>query len=209
MPNRFTRAAALLAAAAAVAACDGRGTTGPGAPLTQAEAASLSRSMFSLGARLAGSGVPAGARGNETQSANGNTTFSFNFDTSQPCTTSGSVRAAGAISGAIDAAAGTASVQLDVAVKHQGCVVQTDGGGAFKLNGDPGIDLVLSAATGAQHVTAFHATEKGAFTWERGSGNSGRCTVDLAADLVAGTQNVHLTGSFCGFTIDQTVAAES
>jgi hypothetical protein len=32
--------------------------------------------------------------------------------------------------------------------------------------------------------------------------------VDVAADLVAGTQSVRLAGSFCGFAIDQTVAAQ-
>lgn len=207
MRNPLTRAATAACAALALAACDGRGTTGPGAPLTQADAASLSRALFSFGAGLATGGVPSGARGNETASANGTTTFSFSFDTSQPCTPSGSVAVAGAISGGADAVAHSAQVQLNVAVKHQGCTVRTDDGGTFKLTGDPKLDLTLAAATGATGVTAFHATEVGAFTWERGSGNSGRCTVDLAADLVPGTQNVHLAGSFCGFTIDQTVAA--
>jgi len=208
MRSSLTRAAIAACAAFTLAACDGRGTTGPGAPLTQAEAASLSRALFTLGTGLVNDGIPSGARGNQTQSANGSSTFSFNFDTSQPCASSGTVALSGAISGAVDAAAHTAQVQLGVAVKHQGCTVRTDDGGTFKLTGDPKIDLTLSAATSATGVTAFHATEVGAFTWERGSGNTGRCTVDVTADLVPGTQNVQLTGSFCGFTIDQTVGAD-
>jgi hypothetical protein len=207
MRHRLLRATALVSAILAAAACDGRGTTGPGAPLTQADAASLSRGLFLLGTGLASGGIPAGVRGNQTQSASGNSTFSFNFDSSHPCTPSGSIALAGAISGGWDAAASTAQVQLNVAVKHQGCTVQADNGGTFKLNGDPRVDVVLAAATSAAGVAAFHATEVGAFTWERGSGNSGRCTVDVAADLVPGTQNVHLAGTFCGFTIDQTLAA--
>lgn len=203
----LTRAATAACAALALAACDGRGTTGPGTPLTQAEAASLSRALFTLGTGLVNNGIPVGARGNQTQSANGSSTFSFNFDTSQPCAPSGSVGLSGAISGATDAAAHTAQVQLGVAVKHQGCTVRTDDGGTFKLTGDPKIDFTLNAATNATSVTALHASENGAFTWERGSGNTGRCTVDVVADLVPGTQNVHLAGSFCGFTIDQTVGA--
>ena len=206
MRHRLFRAAAVAVAALTAAACDGRGTTTPGAPLSQADAASLSRALYSMGAGLAGN-VPAGARGNRTVLANGTSTFSFNFDTSQPCTPSGSVDVSGAISGAGDAAAQMAQVQLNVAVTHHGCTVRADNGSTFKLTGDPKIDVTLNAAANASGLTALHATEVGAFTWERGSGGSGRCAVDLTADLVANTQNVRLFGSFCGFSIDQTVAS--
>lgn len=207
MRKHLFRAAAPVLAAAVAAACDGRGTTGPGAPLSAADAASLSRALFTLGAELADAGVPAGARGNKRVLANGTTTFTFSFETSQPCTPSGNVGLTGAISGAADAAAQAAEVQLDVAVKHDGCTVRADNGSTFKLTGDPRIDLVLAAAAGPNGLTALHLTEVGAFTWERGSGSSGRCTVDLAANLVAGTQNVRLSGTFCGFSIDQTIPA--
>jgi hypothetical protein len=207
MRHLFFRAAAVTAAALAAAACDGRGTTGPGAPLSPADAASLSRAVYALGAGLANGGIPSGVRGNQTVLANGTTTFSFNFDTSRPCSPSGSVGLAGAIAGGADAAARTAQVQLNVAVRHQACTVQADNGNTFKLTGDPRIDVSIAAAANAAGATAFHATEVGAFTWERGSGSSGRCTVDLLADLVPGTQTVRLSGSFCGFAIDQTVAA--
>lgn len=207
MRHHLFRAAVAVLAAATVAACDGRGTTGPGAPLTQADAASLSRALFTMGAELANGGVPAGARGNKRVLANGATTFTFSFETSQPCTPSGNVGLAGAISGAADATAQAAEVQLNVAVKHNGCTVRADNGGTFKLTGDPKIDLVLSAAAGPSGLTALHLTEVGAFTWERGAGSSGRCTVDLAADLVPGTQNVRISGTFCGFAIDETVPA--
>jgi hypothetical protein len=205
MRNHLFRAAALASAVLAAAACGDHGATGPGAPLTQADAAALSRAVFAVGAGLAGGGTPAGARGNRTLRADGASTFSFSFDTSQPCTPSGSVELTGALAGSVQVG-GPAAVQVNVSVRHQGCVVQTDNGGTFKLNGDPGIDVAITAAAGAGGVTAFHATEKGAFTWEHG-GSSGRCTVDVAADLVAGTQTVRLAGSFCGFTIDQTVPA--
>lgn len=194
-----------LLASLGLSACGDRGATGPGAPLTQAEAAALSRAVFAVGAGLAGGGVPTGARGNRTLRADGASTFSFTFDTSQPCTPSGSVGLAGALSGSAEVGGG-AQVQVNVTVRHQGCTVQTADGGTFRLNGDPGIDVALAAAAGAAGVTAFHATEQGAFTWERG-GSSGRCTVDVTAGLVAGTRTVHLTGSFCGFAVDQTVPA--
>jgi hypothetical protein len=205
MTKRIFPLALIASAALAAAACDGRGTTGPGAPLTQADAASLSRAVFAIGAGFADGSVPAGARGNRTVLANGTTSFSFNFNTTQPCVPSGSVGLAGAVSGAV--AGQAAQVEVQVAVKHDGCTVQTDDGGSFKLTGDPRIDVTLTAAANASGLTAFHATEVGAFTWERGSGSSGRCAVDVTADLVPGTQNVRLSGTFCGFAVDQTVPA--
>jgi hypothetical protein len=205
MRHRLLPVAALVSAALAAAACDGRGTTGPSAPLTQADAAALSRAVFAVGAGLASGGVPAGARGNRTVLANGSTTFSFSFNSSQPCAPSGDIGLAGAVSGAVTGQA--AQVQVNVAVKHQGCTVRADNGGTFKLNGDPAIDVALTASADAAGVTAFHATETGAFTWERGSGSSGRCAVDVTADLVPGTQSVRLSGTFCGFAVDQTVPA--
>jgi hypothetical protein len=206
MTRRILPLTLLAAASLAAAACDGRGTTGPGAPLTQADAASLSRALFAVGAGFADGNVPSGARGNRTVLANGSTTFSFSFDHSQPCAPAGSVGLAGAVSGAVDVGQG-AQVQVNVAVKHAGCTVQTDNGGTFKLTGDPKIDIALTARADAGGLTAFHATETGAFTWERGSGSSGRCAVDVTADLVPGTQNVRLSGTFCGFSVDQTVPA--
>jgi hypothetical protein len=207
MTRRIIPLALLASLATAAAACDGRGTTGPSEALSQADAASLSRALFTLGSDLAGGGVPSGARGNRRVLANGTTTFSFSFDTSRPCSPSGSVGLAGAIAGGADAAGQSAQVQLNVAVQHHACTVQADNGATFRLTGDPKIDVALTAAANAGGVTEFHVTEVGAFTWERGSGSSGRCAVDLAADLVPGTQNVRLVGSFCGFSIDQTVAA--
>jgi hypothetical protein len=202
MTKRIFPLALIASAALAAAACDGRGTTGPGAPLTQADAASLSRAVFAIGAGFADGSVPAGARGNRTVLANGTTSFSFSFNTTQPCVPAGSVGLAGTVSGAV--AGQTAQVEVQVAVQHDGCTVQTDNGGAFKLTGDPRIDVALTAAAGASGLTAFHATEVGAFTWERGE-SSGRCAVDVTADLVPGIQNVRLSGTFCGFAVDQTV----
>lgn len=204
MRHPIFRAAVLVSAALAASACDGRGT-GPGVPLTQADAAALSRAVFAVGAGFANGSVPAGARGNRTDLANGSTTFSFSFNTTQPCVPSGSVGLVGAMSGAANLAGQAAQVEVNVAVQHQGCTVQTDNGGTFKLNGDPKIDVALTATAGLAGLTALHATEKGAFTWERGSASSGRCAVDVTADLVAGTRTVRLSGTFCGFAVDQTV----
>lgn len=201
-------AAAALTLAAALAACDGAGgATGPtgDARLTPAQAASLNRALLATGAGYASGSVPAGARGARSMNAVGSGSFSFTFSTTQPCTPSGNVAVAGTLGGSVDGVARTGTVQANLGVTHQGCTLKTDDGATFTLNGDPKIDVVLNAASSAGGLTAFQLTEKGAFTWNRGDGNSGRCTVDVTASLVAGTQNVKLSGSFCGFPVDGTV----
>lgn len=185
---------------AALAACsDG---TGPGGELTRAEAEALHRSILALG-----SGV---AQGGATQAqayraaAGAPSTFTYDFNTTEPCRPSGSVALAGRLSGSFDDQAQTAQLQADVAVRHQACDVPTDDGGTIRISGDPKIDVGLNAASNAGGLTALRLTERGAFTWSKG-GSSGRCTVDVVAELIAGTQNVRVTGTFCGFVIDEVV----
>jgi len=200
-------AAAALTLAAALAACDGAGgATGPGnAPLTAAQASSLNRALLATGAGYASGSVPAGARGARSMNAVGSGSFSFTFNTTQPCAPAGNVAVAGTVGGSVDAVARTGTVQANLGVTHQGCTVKTDDGATFTLNGDPKVDVVLTAASSAGGLTAFQLTQKGAFTWNRGDGSSGRCTLDVTASLVAGTQNVKLSGTFCGFPVDGTV----
>jgi hypothetical protein len=200
----------LLAAAVtsvfALAACDGGGATAPGdSPLTAAQAASLNRALLATSAGFAGGEVPAGARGARAVRADGTGTFSFTFGTTAACSPSGSVALAGTLGGAFDSQVQTAEVNANVGIRHQACAVRTDDGSVFTLNGDPKVDVVLHAASNGAGLTVFHLAETGAFTWNRGDGNSGRCTVDVTADLVAGTQSVRLTGTFCGFAVDGTV----
>ena len=97
-------------------------------------------------------------------------------------------------------------MQANVGVKHQGCTIKTDDGATFTLNGDPDIDVALNAASGRNGLTAFTLTETGAFTWSR-PGASGRCELNVSASLVAGTQNVQLSGTFCGFPVTGIVPA--
>ena len=205
MRKRVLAATALLTAAA-LAACDAGGATAPrNTPLTAAQAASLNRALLATGASFASGSVPAGARGARSMNAVGSGAFSFTFNTTAPCVPSGKVGVAGTVGGSVDAVGRTGTVSASLGVTHQGCAVKTDDGATFTLNGDPRIDVVLNAASAAQALTAFELTQKGAFTWSNG-GSSGRCTVDVTASLVAGTQNVRLSGTFCGFPVDGTIA---
>jgi hypothetical protein len=185
---------------AALAACGGDGTGPGGGELTRAEAEAINRAILALGSGVAEGGA---SQAQASRAAAGApSTFTFDFDTTEPCRPSGTVALAGRMSGSFDDQAQTAQLQADIAVRHQACEVPTDDGGTIRLTGDPRIDLGLNAASNASGLTAFRITERGAFTWSKGA-SSGRCTVDVTAELVAGTQNIHVFGSFCGFTFDE------
>ncbi|HEX8695673.1 MAG TPA: hypothetical protein VF746_24880 [Longimicrobium sp.] len=186
---------------AALAACSGDGTGPGGGELTRAEAEAINRAILALGSGVAQGGTSQ-AQASRAAAAAPNS-FTYDFNTTAPCKPSGSVALAGHMSGSFDDQAQTAQLQADVAVRHQACEVPTDDGGTIRLTGDPRIDVGLNAASNAGGVTALRVTERGAFTWAKGAGSSGRCTVDVTAELVAGTQNVHVFGSFCGFTFDE------
>lgn len=191
---------------AALAACSGD-ATGPNnnEGITEADAAAVARAILNTGvgvARDGAAGAPAAARRNVSGAGNG--TFSFTFDTTEPCRPSGTVDVAGTLSGSWNEAALTATLASDLSLRHANCAVPTDDGGTITLDGDPDIDLTLAATSGPQGLTALRITEVGAFNWDKGNGNAGRCTLDLTAELIAGTQNVRLSGTFCGFAVDVT-----
>ncbi len=206
MRNRVLATVALITTAA-LAACDAGGATGPrDDKLTAGQAAALNRALIATASGFANGQVPGGARGVRRTNASGSGSFSVTFNTTHPCAPSGNTALAGTLGGNVDAVAGTASVQANVGVKHQGCTIKTDDGATFTLNGDPDIDVVMNAASGPNGLTAFTLTEVGAFTWSR-PGASGRCEVNVSGSLVAGTQTVQLSGAFCGFPVTGIVPA--
>jgi hypothetical protein len=192
-------------AAAVLTAC-GESGTGPGQTegITHADAAALARALANTGVGVAQSGAAGASGASRSVSAAGTGSFSFQFDETEKCSPSGSVAVAGTLSGSWNEAAQTAQLQADAAVRHQSCALRADDGGTVTLTGDPDIDLSVTARAGAAGLTELHVTESGAFNWEKGAGNAGRCTVNLTAQLVAGTQNVRVSGDFCGFAIDET-----
>ncbi|HEU4456033.1 MAG TPA: hypothetical protein VFR81_23405 [Longimicrobium sp.] len=192
--------------AGTLAAC-GESGTGPGQndDITRADAIALARALAGTGAKVAQVGAAsASTNGSGDVSAAGGGSFTFAVDATEPCQPSGTVDLDGALSGSWDQGAQTAQLDADIAVRHNACTVRADDGGIITLTGDPDIDLTLAARAGATGLTQLRITEVGAFNWAKGAGSSGRCTVDLTAELIAGTRNVHLSGSFCGFAIDET-----
>ena len=192
-------------AAAVLAACSESGT-GPSQTdgITRADAAALARALAGTGVNVAQSGATRASEDHAGASADGAGSFTFAFDQVEQCSPSGSVATAGTLSGAWDQGAQTAQLQADAAVRHQSCALRADDGGVITLDGDPDIDLSLTARAGVSGLTELRITESGAFNWQKGEGNAGRCAVDLTAELIAGTQNIRLSGTCCGFAIDET-----
>ena len=204
MRMRLMAAAALLTST--LAAC-GDGGTGPGDAdprLSQAELAAMNRAILGVGTGVAETGAASASSARASRSdagAPGTGGFAFTFDNTVPCPPGGTVRAAGVLNGAWNGTAQTAELSSDFAVTHATCGVQADDGGVIRINGSPDIDFTLRAAANASGLTSLVLTEKGAFTWDRGAGNSGTCTVDVTAELIPATGQVRLTGTFCGWNV--------
>jgi hypothetical protein len=48
------------------------------------------------------------------------------------------------------------------------------------------------------------ATAKGSFTWARGGGATGTCTVDVTRTWDPAAHSMHVAGTFCNQTVDVT-----
>ena len=143
MRKHVLSTAALLVALAA-SACSGDGGTGADTgELSRADAIALNRAILGIGTGVAQAN---GASASRSQAGTSSGTFSFNFDNTVPCLPSGSVAAAGTVSGSWNSAAQTGQLQAAMGVRHQGCTVRTNDGGTVTLNGDPDIDLTLAAS---------------------------------------------------------------
>jgi hypothetical protein len=189
---------------AALAAC-GESGTGPGdAELSRAELAALHRAILGVGTGVAGDASANVQASHSGAQAAESGSFQGHLVSDHPCPAGGRVAVAGTVGGSWDAQARTAQLQSEISIGYTACGVRADDGGIITLNGDPDIDLSLTASSDASGLTALRITERGAFTWAK-DGSSGRCTVDVTAELVAGTEQVRLSGTFCGWRVDGTV----
>lgn len=193
------------------AACDGGSGPSGSAELTAAEAAELSRAMFGMAADFANAGIPGGglpgiALGSVLMEQN---TFTLPVQETVACEPSGSMEVNGTVTIALGDVETGMSMGADVSVRHQACAHRMENGDVIKITGDPDLDVQMTMASSAEgELTSLQVTEKGAFKWTRG-GASGRCAVDLASLLNAGTQMVTVSGTFCGFPVSETFPVES
>lgn len=195
--NLFTTA--MAAAALTLSACGADGGTGPapgGGGLSAAEAAQLNQAIL---------GVSAGVRENGTPPVGERSgSMGYGFNDTAPCQPGGNVGVQGDMDIAWNSGAGTSSISTDFAVKHNACAYRMENGDVVTLTGDPDIDVSLDVATGPSGLASFTIRETGAFNWSRDDGYSGRCSLDVTAQLKPGTRSVTLSGSFCGIPVTGT-----
>ncbi|HYR11040.1 MAG TPA: hypothetical protein VEQ60_24885 [Longimicrobium sp.] len=183
------------------AACDGGSGPAGGAELTAAEAAELSRAMFSVASDLASSGLSgAGFNLAPREAENG---FTVPIEETVPCTPSGRTDIEGTVTVGFDDVTMGISMEADISAAPQACAHRLENGDVIKVTGDPDLDIHLVMAGNAEELTVLQVTETGAFKWTRG-GASGRCSVNLASSLNAPTQMVTVSGTFCGFPVAET-----
>ncbi|HEX2077680.1 MAG TPA: hypothetical protein VHG08_08220 [Longimicrobium sp.] len=190
------------------AAC-GDGGTGPGdaASLTAAEAAELNRAVFGivqemvraapLGALSSGSTLDEGVL------AAGNS-FTVPIQETHACTPSGSTAITGTATVQWGDPVGSSALQAQISATPAACAHRTQKGDVITISGDPDIDVTVSAAADASGPTAFQLAETGAFTWARGAA-TGRCTVDVGAQLNPAKTHVVVSGTFCGFPVSESI----
>lgn len=183
-------------------ACGGDGTGPDNAALSAAEAAELNRAVFGMAAALAGGGSM-GVSLNRVPMPAGNT-FTVPVQETVPCTPSGSMALAGTVTVKMGEAAGAASIEANVTATPAACAHKLESGKVVTMTGDPNIQVTMTAAGGLSSLTSLRVTEKGAFTWTRGKA-SGRCAVDVTAQLNAAGTAVAVSGTFCGFPVSETV----
>lgn len=192
------------------AAC-GEGGTGPGedASLTAGEAAELNRAVFGILQEMVRA-APLGSLGTgsslNAEAAAGNS-FTVPIQETHACTPSGSTAVTGTATVEWGDPAGSSALQAQISAVPAACAHRTEQGDVITISGDPDIDVALAAAADANGPTAFQMTEKGAFTWARGAA-TGRCTVDVAANLNAAKTHIVISGTFCGFPVSETVPVE-
>ncbi|HEX6368432.1 MAG TPA: hypothetical protein VF006_05860 [Longimicrobium sp.] len=188
------------------AACDGGSGPAGSAQLTAAEAAELTRAMFGMASSLASAGLPGGLGFNAAPMEQN--TFTAPIHETIPCTPSGSTDVDGTVTIGFDDVTMGMTMEAELSATPDDCAHRMENGDVIRITGDPDLDIHVRMAGNAEELTTLQVTETGAFRWTRG-GTSGRCAVSIASSLNAATQRVTVSGTFCGFPVNETFPVEA
>jgi hypothetical protein len=131
-------------------------------------------------------------------------TTTTTFTRTRECPRGGSVGVQGSIVVTRDPETRTGSRQFNATRTEAGCVFAARGGGTVTITGNPSTALTSSQSwTNAQPGVRTNTT-KGSFTWQRSTGESGTCAVDLTSTFTPATRTHTLKGTFCNHTVDVT-----
>ena len=124
----------------------------------------------------------------------------FTFERTRPCRVSGEVVATGEGTKIQDGNTVTLDVsgtrhQIECARVRGDVVITVNGVGEFEAHRKR-VEHVLVEATSAVH---------GAFRWETSNGRSGSCEYRILREFLPDTDQIKVTGTFCGHEIDRVI----
>ena len=203
MRRNFLLSTAALAAFA-LAACDGGSPTDTAA-LDRAEAQVAASAWDEVGAQVMDAFVGPSFSISDRPGDQAAGTATETFTRTRQCPVSGTATLAGTRVVQHDAATNSGSMQLTATRTDVACTVnarRTDG--TISITTTPNVAVTSSQtwANGQRGVRT--TTHKGSFSWQRSTGRSGTCTVDLTATFTPATHTYTLNGTFCNHTVNVT-----
>ena len=201
MGKRLTRSGAAAALLLATA-CSSDDVTAPipsgGDQLSANEAAAISEFLTSAAFMSWDfSDVAGGGGGGAALQSGSPITIDYAVDATVPCPISGQVGVQGAISGSIDDATYSGSLDLDIATSAAACAFLAEST-QFTLDTNP--DLVLTGAFAfdeGEIVGDAVFTYTGGVQWLADDGRSGSCSYDVSVTVNLSGSAVQ-TGTVCG-----------
>lgn len=185
--GRTTALCALVSAAMLATGCDGSVTGNSGDALTSDEVQRLMH-PFLLG--FGGGFGPIG----------GAAEFGQTIDQVFACGDGGGYEKRGGLTGTMNAETGMTMVSVDFRQAYFNCDTFVDGE-TLRLNGEPGVRARVSI-TAVDDIADYEFRITGGLDFETSDGRSGRCAIDLNADIsvdlgVGGAPLVDIRGSAC------------
>ena len=203
--RRSLLSAAVLATLA-LAACDGGSPTGggDGAAIDRADAENAAAAWDEVGALMvegfegpAFNRVPAGDPADLV--------VTTEFTRTRQCPAGGTATLQGTRTVQHDPAANAGSMQMTATRTDAACTVNARrGGGTLSITSTPSVAVTVSQSWSGGQPGVRTTTHRGSFSWQRSTGQSGSCTVDLTATFTPATRTYTLNGTFCNQTVSVT-----
>lgn len=121
------------------------------------------------------------------------------------CPLGGEVVISMSFSGDVDDATGAGTIDMGITQDHADCVVQSEEGTQFTLNGAPETTTDVSMSVDAAQDFTMTGAFGGGVQWATG-GRSDTCTIDLGIDASGNLQTGAITGTVSGIMCGQDVS---
>ena len=185
--KRHTLLLLTLVATLSVAACGA--STAVADTLSDAEANELANALMATTfGSVTGTNAPAA-----TAPAAASVSGSTQVDLTVSCPGGGGIAVHATLAYDVDSQTNAGTVDYSMTQAHAGCVVTSDGGVTFTLDGAPNVSVDLLAESDGLGSSSFFGSLDGAVDWST-DGRHGRCSISVE---FSGSQNTELqTGEF-------------